>query len=87
MTFYKNIRSCIINNGITSNYFVIKQGVKVSPYLFVVAVEILAIIEIRQNLTIKGMTVDKKETVTPICRRHNSSSFRQKLGSNSFQAA
>ena len=65
MTFYKNIQSCVINNGITSNYFTIKRGVRqgdpISPYLFVVAVETLAI-AIRQNSMIKGITIDKKET-------------------------
>ena len=65
MTFYKNIQSCIINNGITSNYFTIERGVRqedpLSPYLFVVVVETLAI-EIRQNSKINGITIDKKET-------------------------
>ena len=27
-TFYKNIQSCVINNGITSNYFTIERGVR-----------------------------------------------------------
>ena len=65
MTFSENIQSCIINNGITSNYFKIERGVRqgdpISPYLFVVAVETLAI-AIRQNSAIKGITIDKKET-------------------------
>ena len=65
MTFYKNIQSCVINNGITSNYFTIERGVRqgdpLSPYLFVVAVETLAI-TIRQNSKIKGITIDQKET-------------------------
>jgi len=68
MTFYKNVQSCVINNGITSNYFTIKQGVRqgdpLSLYLFVVAVEIL-VIAIRQNSTIKGITIGKKETKLP----------------------
>ena len=70
MSFYKNIQSCVINNGITSNYFTIKRGVRqgdpISPYLFVVAVETLAI-AIRQNSMIKGITIDKKETKSLQC--------------------
>ena len=60
--FYKNIKSCIMNNGTSSNYFVLERGVRqgdpLSPYLFIVAVETLAI-AIRQNAAIRGIVIGK----------------------------
>ena len=65
ITFYNNIQSCVINNGITSDYFTLERGVRqgdpLSPYLFLVAVETLAI-AVRQNTLIKGITIGKDET-------------------------
>ena len=63
--FYKNIQSCILNNGMTSSFFTLKRGVRqgdpLSPYLFVVAVETLAI-AIRQNSDMKGIYIEEQET-------------------------
>ena len=54
--FYSDIKACIINNSHTSPYFNISRGVRqgdpISPYLFVLCVEILSI-HIRQNPDIK----------------------------------
>ena len=65
LTFYKNIQSCVINNGFISDHFFLERGVRqcdpVFPYLFVIAVETLAI-AVRQNAAIKGITIGKEET-------------------------
>jgi len=64
-TLYNNIQSCIINNGITTDYFALERGVRqgdpLSPYLFVVVVETLAI-AIRQNTEINGIKIGEEET-------------------------
>ena len=63
--FYKNIQSCILNNGMTSTFFTLERGVRqgdpLSPYLFVVAVETLAI-AITQNSDIEGIYIEEQQT-------------------------
>ena len=62
--FYCNIESCILNNGWASNFFKLSRGVRqgcpLSPYLFILSVEILAD-AIRQKKEIRGITLNGKE--------------------------
>ena len=64
-TFYKNAQSCVINNGTTSDYFFlersVRQGDPLSPYIFVLAAEALAI-AVCQDATIKSIYVGGEET-------------------------
>ena len=64
-TLYNNISSCVINNGHTSKYFNVKRGVRqgdpLSPYLFVLVVEIMAN-KIRQEKHIEGISIKQCET-------------------------
>ena len=58
--FYHNTESCILNNGWSSDFFKLERGVRqgcpLSPYLFILCVEILAE-TIRKNKNIKGITI------------------------------
>ena len=62
--FYKNIKSCVIVNGQVSHWFEVKRGCRqgdpISPYLFILCVEVLAIM-IRENPDIKGITINNVE--------------------------
>ena len=62
--FYSSITSCIQNNGWSSDFFQlgrgVRQGCPLSPYLFILCVEILAS-AIRNNDGIKGICISDSE--------------------------
>ena len=64
--FYTNIESCVIINGHMSQWFQIhrgcRQGDALSPYLFILCAEILAIL-IRKNENIKGIKINVCEYI------------------------
>ena len=64
-TLYHIIESCVLNNGLATDFFSlerdVRQGDPLSPYLFVVAVETLAL-PIRQNPEIIGIKISGEET-------------------------
>ena len=62
--FYCRPESCVLNNGWASDFFEIQRGVRqgcpLSPYLFVLSVEVLAK-AIRENKSIEGIFVNSRE--------------------------
>ena len=61
---YSNIESCVLNNGWSTDFFKLERGVRqgcpLSPYLFILGVEILAE-KIRTNKSVKGICVQENE--------------------------
>ena len=63
-TFHNDISSCIINNGHYSDYFKlgrgVRQGVPLSPYLFILVLELLAA-ALKNDKDITGVQIENSE--------------------------
>ena len=59
-TLYWNSESCVINNGVYSDFFLIERGCRqgdpISPYIFIIVAEILAE-AVRKNNLIRGISI------------------------------
>ena len=67
--FYNKVESCILNNGWTSEFFTLERGVRqdypLSPYLFALALEVLAKV-IRNSKGVEGIMVNRIFDTSPI---------------------
>ena len=64
--FYRNISSAVLNNGFRSDFFSVERGARqgdpLSPYIFILVVEILSA-AVKNSENIKGVTFDDTEIV------------------------
>ena len=88
-TFYSNISSCISINGKFSSWFNVNRGVRqgdpLSPYLYLLCAEILAIL-LRENNSIKGLKISDKDVMlsmfaddTALCLDGSEDSFKEAI--------
>ena len=88
-TFYKNISSCVINNGFSTPSFNLKRVFAraiISPSLFIIVLELLAL-SIRNNDQIKGIAVDGSEIKLVIFADDMTSFVRDKVSHRTLFSA
>jgi hypothetical protein len=65
-TLYSSASSCVINNGHLSHFCNLERGYRqgdpLSPYLFIIGVELLSL-KLKRNLDIQGITINDDETL------------------------
>jgi hypothetical protein len=65
-TLYSSASRCVINNGHLSHYFNLERGFQqgdpLSPYLFIIGVELLSL-KLKRNPDIQGITINDNETL------------------------
>ena len=87
-TFYNGIKSSVLVNGTLGSWFHVRRGCRqgdpISPYLFIMCVEILGIM-IRENSNIKGIRVNDKEN--KVCQYADDTELMMKGDRNSFEEA
>ena len=68
--FYRDISSCVMNNGLTTGYFNVNRGLRQgdpsSCYLYVLAIELL-LISIRENVNILGIDINHDVQIKMSC--------------------
>jgi hypothetical protein len=64
--FYSKANSCVINNGHMSNFFSLERGCRqgdpLSPYLFIIGVELLSL-KLKANQDIHGIIINEVESL------------------------
>lgn len=80
-TFYLDAKSCVINNGHLSQFFKLsrgcRQGDPLSPYLFIIGVELLAL-KLKANPSVRGVVINDTE---PLINQYADDTFLMLDGS------